>query len=128
MFLQIDHHSGVPAYKQLIDQIRFQISSGSLNPGDEMPSTRILSARLELNPMTISKAYGILQSEGVLERQKKGKPLRVSAVDEKDIEANKDEQLRRALSPVVKAARQLGFSKTEAAKIFKEVFDQKDNF
>ena len=123
MLLKIDHHSGVPAYKQLMDQIRFQISGGLLQPGDELPSTRALSAELELNPMTISKAYGLLQHEGTLEG-KKGRALRVNSVDPSALESNKADQLKRLLAPSVNAAKQLGLSKTEAARIFRELFDE----
>lgn len=123
MILRIDHHSGVPAYKQLVDQVLFQISSGQLKAGDEMPSTRSLSVKLDLNPMTISKAYSQLQREGALERRK-GKPLLVKALEEADQESNKLEQMKRSLASSVSVAKQLGVSKTEAARIFRELFDE----
>ena len=69
MLLVVDRHNGVPAYRQIMDQIRFQIASGVLRPGDALASTRSLSAELGLNPMTVSKAYGYLEKEGVLERR-----------------------------------------------------------
>ena len=121
--LKIDHHSGVPAYRQLMDQIRFQIGAGILREGDELPSTRELSARLDLNPMTISKAFGLLQHEGTLERQK-GKALRVRAVGGEASEANRHEQMRKALTPAVRAARQLGFTRKEAARVLRELFEE----
>ena len=123
--LKIDHHSGVPAYKQLMEQIRFQIGSGLLKAGDEMPSTRELSAKLGLNPMTISKAFSLLQHEGVLERQK-GKPVRVKEIEGAVLEEKREEQVKRALAPGVRAARQLGISKTEAARLLKELFDDEN--
>ena len=42
--LVIDHHNGVPAYRQLMDQIKFQVAAGMLSVGTEMASTRALSA------------------------------------------------------------------------------------
>lgn len=123
--LKIDHHSGVPAYKQLMEQIRFQIGSGLLKAGDEMPSTRELSAKLELNPMTISKAFSLLQRDGVLEGRR-GKPLTVCEVGEEKLEESRAEQVGQALGPGVRAARQLGVSKTEAVRILKELFDEQE--
>jgi DNA-binding transcriptional MocR family regulator len=61
MLIVVDPHSGVPVYRQLMDQIRFHIASGLLKPGDELPSTRALSTELGVNPMTVSKAYSFLE-------------------------------------------------------------------
>ena len=69
MILVVDPHSGIPVYRQLVEQIRFHVASGLLKPGDEVPSTRALSARLGINPMTISKAFVLLEEDGVLERR-----------------------------------------------------------
>ena len=74
MLITIDVHSGVPAYRQLVDQIRLLVAGGRLRPGDEIPSTRTLSAELGLNPMTISRAWALLEQDGVLERRP-GLPL-----------------------------------------------------
>ncbi len=70
MLLEIDHHSGVPIYRQLIEQIRRQIMSGQLSEGEQLMSVRELAAQLRVNPMTISKAYALLEVEGLLERRR----------------------------------------------------------
>ena len=70
MLLQIDHHSGVPIYRQLIEQIRRQIMSGQLSEGEQLMSVRELAAQLRVNPMTISKAYALLEVEGLVERRR----------------------------------------------------------
>ena len=118
----IDHHSGVPAYRQLMDQIKFQIATGMLAAGVEMASTRALSAELSLNPMTISKAYGLLEREGVLDRRR-GQTLTVSAVPAAEREANKLEPLRQHLAAAATMARQLKISREQALKLFRETFD-----
>ena len=74
MIVVVDPSSGVPVFRQLMDQIRLQIASGLLGPGDELPPTRAMSADLGVNPMTVSKAYNLLEREGVLERRP-GRPL-----------------------------------------------------
>ena len=93
MLISIDHHSGVPVFRQIIDQVRFHIASGLLSPGDELPSTRSLSSELGLNPMTVSKAYSLVEAEGIVERRR-GRPLTVKAMPEADVEARKIEHLR----------------------------------
>ena len=74
MLIVVDPHSGVPVYRQVMDQIKFHIASGILRAGDELPSTRSLSAELGVNPMTISKAYSYLERDEVVERRP-GRPL-----------------------------------------------------
>src|SRR5215212_8773007 len=66
-FLQVSPTSGVPIYRQLQDQIRAQVASGRLPAGDFLPSVRQLAGRLQVNPMTVSKAYSILERDGVVE-------------------------------------------------------------
>jgi GntR family transcriptional regulator len=122
MLLVIDHRSGVPAYRQIMDQIKFQIASGILAPNAELPSTRGLSEELALNPMTISKAFGLLEREGVLERRR-GQTLTVRPVGKGDLQTHKLDQLRQSLVPSATMARQLGIEPAQAAKIFRALFD-----
>lgn len=78
--LQFEIHpsSGVPIYRQLMDQLRALIASGRLQPGDLIPSVRQLGEALSVNMMTVSKAYAKLEAEGVLERDR-GVGMRVKA-------------------------------------------------
>ena len=119
MLLTLDRHNGIPAYRQIMDQIRFQVASGVLACGSELPSTRTLSAELGLNPMTISKAYAYLEREGLLERRP-GRPLVVREGDNDAPEAKLDE-LKRALDPVVTVIRQLGVDTQQAQDLLGEL-------
>jgi GntR family transcriptional regulator len=120
MLIVVDPSSGVPVFRQVMDQVRFHIASGLLQPGDELPATRSLSAELGVNPMTISKAYDLLERDGVLERRP-GRPLMVAAMDAAEIELQKIEQLRASLAAAVRVARQLGVPPDEALSIYKEL-------
>jgi GntR family transcriptional regulator len=126
MLIVVDPHSGVPVYRQLMDQIRFHISSGLIGPGDELPSTRALSQELGVNPMTVSKAYSFLERDGVVERRP-GRPLVVTGFGEKESRDRKIEQLRESLAPSVTAARQLGVSPDEAAALYTRMLEEKEN-
>ena len=67
MLLQIDFKSGKPVYLQVVDQIRYAAASGVLRPGEPLPSIRPLAEELRVNRNTIAKAYGELESQGVIE-------------------------------------------------------------
>jgi GntR family transcriptional regulator len=62
--------SSEPIYRQLVEQVRRMAAAGQLKPGDGMPSVREIAQALALNPMTVSKAYGLLEMEGVLARRR----------------------------------------------------------
>jgi GntR family transcriptional regulator len=120
MLIVVDPHSGVPVYRQVIDQIRFHVSTGLLSAGDELPSTRALSTTLGINPMTISKAYSFLERDGVVERRP-GRPLVVKAVENSETHARRTDQVREALAPAVRIIMQLGVAPEEAIRTLKEM-------
>jgi len=122
MLIVVDPSSGVPVFRQVMDQVRFHIASGLLKAGDELPPTRSLSAELGVNPMTISKAYNLLERDGVLERRP-GKPLVVAAIAPEEIELEKLVQLRSHLSGAVRAARQLSLKPGKAIKVFRQMLE-----
>lgn len=66
MFFSIDPHNGVAIYEQIVRQIKFGIAEGILKSGQMVPSVRMLSQQLTINPNTINRAFQTLQQEGVL--------------------------------------------------------------
>jgi GntR family transcriptional regulator len=125
LLIVVDPSSGVPVYRQLMDQIKFHVASGLLGPGDELPSTRVLSSELGVNPMTISKAYSFLEKEDVVERRP-GRPLVVRALSGETMKDQKMQQLRESLVAPVRVARQLQIDREIAADIFREMLDQSE--
>jgi len=63
----LDLHTGVPVYRQLIDQVRAGMASGALAAGDQLPTVRQLAVDLEINPNTVMRAYRELELGGLLE-------------------------------------------------------------
>jgi GntR family transcriptional regulator len=126
VLIVIDSHSGVPVYRQIVDQVRFQVASGLLRPGDELPSTRALSQELGVNPMTVSKSWGLLEEEGVLTRRP-GLPLVVSERSACESQRARESQLVELLEPVAVAARQLGMGTAEALEVFRGLLESKDS-
>jgi len=69
--------SGLPLYRQLVDQVLRHAASGRVQPGDFLPSVRQVALELEINPMTVSKAYSLLERDGVVELVR-GQGMRVA--------------------------------------------------
>jgi GntR family transcriptional regulator len=67
--IRLDHRSGVPAYRQIIDQVLGGIAAGSLKPGDQLPTVRQLAVDLAINPNTVVRAYRELEIREVLATQ-----------------------------------------------------------
>jgi GntR family transcriptional regulator len=65
----LDPKAGVPFYRQIIDQIKFGIASGSLTLGEQLPTVRALAVELKVNLNTVSKAYKELEIQNILETQ-----------------------------------------------------------
>src|SRR3954464_14673999 len=106
MVIQIDPHNGVPVYRQILDQVRFQITAGILQPGEQLESVRNLAATLGINSMTVSKAYSLLEREGVIVRRR-GQQLEVADAKYIAQEASREDHLKEALAPAVTVVRQL---------------------
>ena len=62
--------SGTPIYRQIVDQTCQLIASGQLSSGEHLPSVRALASELGINPMTVSKAYSLLEHDGIVRRQR----------------------------------------------------------
>ena len=69
MEFSIDSKSGVPLYRQIIEQVKFAIAGGKLQPGDRLPTVRQLAVDLSLNPNTVIRAYREMEIEGLLDTQ-----------------------------------------------------------
>ncbi|WP_039915274.1 GntR family transcriptional regulator [Cellvibrio mixtus] len=103
----LNPNSGIPIYRQLAEQIRRMVAGGQLQAGDELPSVRELALEHAVNPMTISKAYSLLEVEGLLIRQR-GKPMQIAQQKKSQLsEQARLLHLQPHLEQLVVAARQL---------------------
>lgn len=107
--------SGVPIYRQLIEQVRLLVAGGQLSPGDSLPSVRELASTHAVNPMTVSKAYAQLEAEGVLVRQR-GRPMQVAASGTR----TPSQMLEPSIQALLQAADQLGVARDELIVILKD--------
>src|SRR5579862_6256274 len=114
---------GAPIYQQLMTQVKFQIASGNLKPGDLLPSVRDTAEELQINPMTVSKAYSLLEREGVLERDR-GYGMRVIEGAVKGGIRERREELKALLKDVIVKAHQLGLDGDEVLNLLKPMLGE----
>ena len=123
MLLEIDHHSGVPIYRQIKDQVREQIMAGQLKEGDQLVSVRELAAQLKVTPVTISKAYSAMEVEGLLKRRR-GIGLFIAKIRSSKKEQTKEDIIEALLSKAVTTAIQFGLSHEKTGKMLKDLFQK----
>jgi GntR family transcriptional regulator len=112
-----------PIYRQLIEQVRRMIAAGVLAPGDTLPSVREVAQTLAVNPMTVSKAYNMLETEGALARQR-GLGMQVAARRGGVSRSEREKLLRPTLARAAAEARQLELDDEEILKLFKLVLKE----
>jgi GntR family transcriptional regulator len=66
---RLDAHSGVPVYRQLIDQVQGAIATGALKTGEQLPTVRLVAVELAINPNTVMRAYREMEIRGILDTQ-----------------------------------------------------------
>ena len=67
---ELDFHSGVPIYEQIVDRVRGWVSSGQIKPGDQLPTVRQLALELRVNFNTVARAYRLLDEVGLISTQR----------------------------------------------------------
>ena len=123
-YFQISASSGVPIYRQIIDQVKTLIATGRLEAGIFMPSIRQVAQELEINPMTVSKAYSLLEKEGVLEFVRgQGMMIRESVIPKKNLQKRED-QIVPLLKEVVTKAKQLSLEQENVLRIFESLWKE----
>jgi GntR family transcriptional regulator len=107
--LRLDLHSGVPVYRQIIDQVYGGIASGSLAVGDQLPTVRQLAVDLSINPNTVVRAYRELELGGLLETHQ-GSGTFISSQKLRGGEAERARQLAQIVAECVARAGAAGFT------------------
>lgn len=119
LHFQIDPHSGIPVYRQLMDQIKYYVAAGTLQPGDQLPSIRELSQALAVNPTTIVKAFSELGHEDVIQIRH-GKGAFVAAGARQRSERQREKALRRLARQLAVEAVQMGASVEQVVQVLNE--------
>lgn len=116
----LDLHSGVPVYRQIIDQVRGGVASGALQPGDQLPTVRQLAVDLAINPNTVVRAYRELELGGLLETHQ-GTGTFISAQKLRLNEAERERQLNQIVSDFVARAGAAGFTVEDLLQQLREL-------
>jgi GntR family transcriptional regulator len=117
--------SGVPIYRQIVDQVRAIVAGGKLKPGDLLPSVRQVAGAAEINPMTVSKAYSRLEVEGLVERVR-GQGMRVRQPAVTGRIADRKTEFADALAPAIHRAQQLGLTPDQIRSVFDSLLKDLD--
>lgn len=125
-FFTIQTTSGVPIYRQIIDQIKTHLATGTLQPETFLPSVRQVAQELEINPMTVSKAYSLLEKEGVLDFVRgQGMRLKKSPLPAKELKS-KEAAMSPLLREVVTRADQLSITQPTVLRLLDEIWEEED--
>jgi GntR family transcriptional regulator len=106
-----------PIYRQIVDQVHRMVASTQLRPGDYLPSVRAVALHHAINPMTVSKAYSLLETEGLVVRVR-GLGMMIAQARGKTGKQEKTAMLRPALDAAANMVRQLGLSDSDAIALF----------
>lgn len=113
-----------PIYRQLVDQVRRRVAAGLWTAGDPLPSVRELAQALAVNPMTVSKAYSLLEAEGLLERQR-GLGMVVAAPHARAQRlSDRAALLRPSLERVAAEARELQLPDAQVLALFQRILEE----
>ena len=128
IFIRIEPSSSVPIYRQIIDQIRYQVVTGVLKEGDKVPSVRELAARLAVNQNTILKVYNELCRQNVLKIER-GDGTYVSSTKQSISAAERKKAVASVLREAATLAIQLEVPIEQAGELllkeYESIFSQK---
>jgi GntR family transcriptional regulator len=113
---EINPTSGVPIYRQIVDQVHALVVGGTLRAGDLLPSVRQVAREADVNPMTVSKAYSRLETEGVV-RRVRGQGMEVLPPSQNGSVDQRKQQFRETIEPALHRARQLGLNRTQIREV-----------
>jgi GntR family transcriptional regulator len=112
----LDSQSGVPVYRQIIDQVQSGIATGALGPGHQLPTVRQVAVDLAINPNTVLRAYRELEIRGVLETQQ-GTGTFISHRKVKPDDSERERRLEQLVTEFVARAGAGGFTLQDVAEV-----------
>jgi GntR family transcriptional regulator len=123
---RLDGHSGVPVYRQLIDQVQAAVASGALATGDQLPTVRQVAVDLAINPNTVLRAYREMEIRGLLDSQQGTGTF----IADRKVEYSKDERERllgQLVGEFVSRAGAAGFTLKQLMKTLRELEPEEDS-
>ena len=119
MQLHISPSDGVPIYLQIVNQVKYLVAAGRLEPGAEMPPIRVLAERLLVNPNTVARAYRELETAGVVVKRRTAGTF-VSDVGSPLAKREKTRIVAARIDALLAEARQMNFSLEEVLDLVRD--------
>lgn len=123
MFIRLETSSGMPIARQIADQIRTHCASGTLCPGDRLPSVRQLAKELAVNQNTVLRVYERLTSERLLERHHGDGTFVADSLPPGRLRAQRELLLQEA-QRLARRATDLGIDSSDVHKLLDEAFEK----
>lgn len=120
---RLDEHSGVPVYRQLIDQVQGAIATETLVPGDQLPTVRHVAVELAINPNTVMRAYREMEIRGILDTQQ-GTGTFIADRPPETKKVDRQRQLRQMVAEFVARAGAAGLTAGELMNALKELQEE----
>ena len=118
--LQLDFHSGLPIYTQIVNQIQSQLANGIIKPGDQLPTVRALASELRVNFNTVARAYRILDEVRIISTQQ-GRGTFITEKPPPEVnEKLRHESLHALTNRFITEALRLGFSEREVSQMVRD--------
>ena len=125
--IQLDFRSGTPIYTQIVEQVKQQVVSGGLKPGDQLPTVRALALELRVNFNTVARAYRLLDEAGIISTQQ-GRGTYILEVPPPERTDKLRQQALEALTrDYLNEAIRLGCSPDEIKKTLKEQLEKENS-
>ena len=112
---------GLPIYLQIVRYVERGVAAGTIADGEELPSRRVLSAQLGVNPNTVQKAYRLLEEEGLIQSHAGTKSYMVLSPER--VEALRSELLAQDIRETVSGLKQLGLSREAALALIQTYWE-----
>lgn len=123
--IQLDNRSSKPLYEQIIEQVKYNVIKGYLQPGDAIPSVRKLALELSVTPATVAKAYQELERQKVIETIRAKGTFIASRVELKQDE-DKIAKIRQQMNSNILELKLMGYDKQKIQVMIEEMYDALD--
>ncbi len=122
---RLSPHSGIPVYRQLMDQVQAALATGSLCVGDQLPTVRSVAVALTINPNTVLRAYREMEIRGLLETQQ-GSGTFIAQQEKKHSREDHERQLITLTEEFVSRAGHAGFTIEQLVHSLQTLLQQKE--
>ena len=126
MYIHLDHHSGEPIYRQIVEEVKYRVARGRLTGGDQLPSIRALAKDLKINPRTVVKAYEELRHAGLVV-MKQGQGVFISSRREAVPAASRRKEITKMARRLLSEASRMGADRKEILDILKSEADRMES-